>query len=276
MSASMPVALGQCGVEKSGNYLLYRILRSMLSQQESWRSFSERSGCWESLFRLNGIPFSFPEQRDLDEVDVLDGQVYLRNSHLKASFAVMDLEALRRDAAIVWTHQPPDDAHHRLLGDERRWLYLLRDGRAVVNSWLHYAVSPRMLERHPHYRIRNVRDLYADLAYFERTVERWAVHVDRYLELRSHYLEIRYEDLLRDKPAAIARLAEGLGLDAPADPDEIVEATDPDTSRQRAPRHVRKAEIDDWRNHFGERHHEVYRKHTQRTLEALGIAEYLA
>jgi hypothetical protein len=266
--------IGQCGVEKSGNYLLYRVLRTLLEQAGAFRSHAAATGCWDSLFALDGIPLSFPEQRDLDEAEIHDGQVYALNSHLKARFAVRDEARFAREAALVWTHQAPTTAHGERLGTGRRWLYLVRDGRDVVNSWIHYAVSPRMRARHPEYRIDRPEDLYALSGYFERAVERWVAHVEAFLTRADRYRLVRYEDLVRDKPGEVKRLADATGLSARVDVDAVVEATRPERTRRDAPRHVRTATTGDWRAHFGPRHEAAYRERTARVIDALGVAEY--
>ena len=221
--ASQPAArIGQCGVEKSGNYLLYRVLRTAMERAGTFHSHAARSGCWDSLFQLDAIPLSFPEQRDLDEAEVHEHQVYARNSHLKARFAVRDLERFDREAALLWTHQAPLADHDALLGAERRWLYLIRDGRDVVNSWIHYATSPRMRARHPEYTADTPEALYANTAYFEKSVDRWARHVEAYLERADRYALVRYEDLARDRAGEIARLTRFAGLEGDVDVAELM------------------------------------------------------
>jgi hypothetical protein len=252
------------------------MLREMLVGCDQWSSFAAASGCWEPLFRLTPIPLSFPEQRDLDEVEVHDGLVHLRNSHLKAGFAVFEPERLAERAALVWTHQAPSAEHHSLLGSERRWIYVLRDGRDVVNSWIHYATSPRMLARHPRYEARTPEELYLRHDYFAKLVARWVEHLEAYLALRDRYLEVRYEELLLDKRAETKRIADHLGLADSIDLDEVAEATSPERTRSRAPEHVRRAVAGDWRGHFDSRHEEIYRRLATPVIEALGRPEYLA
>lgn len=266
--------IGQCGVEKSGNYLLYRVLRTAMERAGAFHSHAARSGCWKSLFALDAVPLSFPEQVDLDEAEVHEHQVYARNSHLKARFAVRDLARFERDAALVWTHQAPRDEHSRLLGCDRRWIYLIRDGRDVVNSWIHYATSPRMLARHPEYRIDTPAALYERLDYFAKAVDRWARHVEAYRTLAHRYERVRFEDLVRDRSAETARLLRFAGLEQRVELADLLAHTEPERTRSDAPRHVRRAGVGDWRRHFGPQHEALYRDRTEALLDALGIPEY--
>ena len=268
--------LGQCGVEKSGNYLLYRLLRSALEHAGAFHSHAARSGCWNSLFALDALPLSFPEQRDLDEAEVHEHQVYLRNSHLKARFAVRDLIRFQRDATLLWTHQAPCLEHDLLLGADRRWLYLIRDGRDVVNSWIHYATSPRMLARHPDYRHDSPEGLYGELGYFRKSVDRWASHVEAYLERAERYELVRFEDLVRDRMGEIVRLARFTGLEGRVDVAQLAAHTDPERTRIDAPNHVRRAHVGDWRRFFTAEHDALYRERTQHLLAALPVPEYRA
>lgn len=266
--------VGQCGVEKSGNYLLYRLLRTAMERAGAFRSHAARSGCWDSLFALDGGPLSFPEQRDIDEAEVHEHQVYVRNSHLKARFALRDRAGFDRDASLLWTHQPPCEAHRKLLGADRRWLYLIRDGRDVVNSWIHYATSPRMLARHPDYGIDDPGVLYGELDYFIRSVDRWARHVEAYLALEDRYTLVRYEDLVRDRAGETLRLVRFSGLEQHVDMVALLSHTEPERTRADAPNHVRRGGTGDWRRWFGPEQEDLYRERTAGLIERLAIPEY--
>ncbi len=266
--------VGQCGVEKSGNYLLYRTLRTAMERAGTFQSHAARTGCWNSLFALDGVPLSFPEQRDLDEAEVHDAQVYVRNSHLKARFALRDLARFERDAALLWTHQEPREDHARLLGPGRRWIYLIRDGRDVVNSWIHYATSPRMLARHPEYRIDTPEALYGRLDYFANSVDRWARHVEAYRALASRYELVRFEELVGDRAGQIARLLQFAGVEDRVLAADVLRHTEPERTRADAPNHVRRARVGDWQHFFGAEHERIYRERTGALVASLGLADY--
>lgn len=265
--------IGQCGMPKSGNYLLYRILREILQQLGSWSSYSGKTRCWDSLFQLNDdIPLMFPEQRDIDEVYIKDGLIFLYNGHLNASFAIRNIEEFKYTSRLIWTHQVPMLEHHKLLGSERRWFYILRDGRDVINSWAHNVVSPDMRRRNPQYRISRVEDLYQRYDLFEKTVKRWASHVQAYLKLRNYYLEIRYENLVKEKVSEIKRIADYLGISIP-DVNAIMKKTSVEATRLHAPLHVRRARVGDWRVYFTSRHKQIFKKIAGSLLKELGYTE---
>jgi len=264
--------IGQCGTEKSGNYLLYRILREILTQLNEWNSYSSESHCWDSLFRINDIPLSFPELRDFDEVSIQDGSIHLHNSHLTASFTIWDLEGFRRASKLIWTHQTPRLEHYTMLGSQRRWFYILRDGRDVANSWMHYVVSQRMLRRHPQYKISKVEDIYQRYDIFRKAVERWVAHVKAYLALKSYYLEVKFEDLLKNKTAQIDRITDYLGVSNLVDKDAIIQCTSLQRTRQHAPLHLRHAAEGDWRAYFDNRHKEIFQRIAGSLLEQLAYS----
>jgi hypothetical protein len=266
--------LGQCGVAKSGNYLVYQIQRDLLEQLGVFRSFVREHGIWEPLIRLNDYPFSFPEQGELDHVNVRDdGVAYLFNAHLKAEIGILALDAFRDEARLVWTHQKPLAAHHDLLGRDRRWVYVIRDGRDVVDSWMHYVVSPRMRARNPQYRIDDVNEIYQDLGYFEKTARYWVEHVRAFQALGDRYFEMRFERLVADKAREVERLVDWLGLSGRVSTRRILERTGVEATRRRAPQHVRKARAGTWRDHFDARHVEIFRRVADGLLEALGFSD---
>jgi len=263
--------IGQCGMPKSGNYLLYRILRMILQQLNNWNSYSAETRCWDSLFRINNTSPIFPEVRDMDEVRIDNGEIYLLNSQCRASFALWDLEKFNSMSRLIWTHQTPILEHHTLLGSQRRWFYILRDGRDVVNSWLHYVTSPHIMQRHPNYKISQAKDLYRRYDVFEKCVRRWASHVQAYIALQNHYLEVRYENLIENKVEQIQRIAAYLGVSIP-DVDAIVRQTSVQETRLHAPRHVRRARKEDWRNYFDDQHKKIFQKIAEPLLEKLGYS----
>lgn len=266
--------LGQCGAAKSGNYLVYRIQRDILEQLGLFRSFVREHGIWDPLIRLNDVPFSFPEQGEVDHVNLgEDGLPYLFNAHLKARIGVLDVDALRRGGPLLWTHQKPLAAHHDVLGSERRWVYVIRDGRDVVNSWMHFVVTPRMLARNPQFRIRRVGELYEHLDYFEKLVRHWTEHVRAFQALRGSYLEIRFERLIADKTSEVRRLLDWLGAGGRVSLERILESTSVEATRRRAPQHVRAARAGTWCEHFDARHVEIFRRVSDGLLTELGYTE---
>lgn len=267
--------IGLCGVEKSGNYYLYRILRQILEQTGRYSSFSEYYKIWHALDLTSSVAKTFPEITDLDEVRFDADGVLLVNSHHKASARLFDIDDFDRRAKLIWCHQPPDQHFFSNLKSDRVWFYIVRDGKAVVNSWIHYATSARMLARHPSYRVTDPKELYADLSYFKNSVHRWTDHVASYLGLRDQFVLIEYNKLLEDSRSEIHRMITHLGVSENGiDLEAIIDATSFQSIRKHAPNHARKAKKNDYRSFFTEQHHEIYCEITADitgTLKEVGV-----
>ncbi len=261
--------IGQCGFEKSGNYLSYRILREILVQLGYWDSYSAKTQCWESLFRINKIGLSFPELKDCDEVFIQEGIVYLHNSHFETSFAIWDLKEFYQTSELIWTHQSPIHEHHTSMGENRYWFYIVRDGRDVVNSWMHYAVTPRMLQRHTHYTISKVEELYKMYDYFEKTTLAWVNHINAYLIFRDHYFEVMFEDLINNKAETVNLIVSHLGIDG-INVNRIVEDTSVERTKSHAPQHFRRGIKGDWRTYFDDKHMDIFYRIAGGVMKKLG------
>jgi hypothetical protein len=270
----MSIYVGQCGVEKSGNYLLFRIIKSLLPDIDSYQSYSNITGCWDSLMKMNDTDLSFPELESMDEFRIDDDQtLYHLNSHFKASFSIWDMKSYESKTALLWTHQPPNKSHFTVLKEPRYWFYIIRDGRDVVNSWLHYAVSPRMLKRHPQYKINNVEELYSNMQYFKDCANRWCDHVTQYLRFKDKYTLILFENLIDNKFDTIARIADKLGVKNVQLFNNAYERTQIEETKKEAPLHVRKGKKSDWTNHFTFKHKDIFKKIAGNTLIEFGYEE---
>lgn len=272
----MRIYVGQNGVEKSGNYLLYRILKSLIESDNEWYSYTQETGCWEPLYNWDQTDKSFPEMRSMDEFLIsADGTLYHLNSQFKASFAIWEREQYDSMTSILWTHQSPRATHFEMLSMNRTWFYILRDGRSVVNSWMHYAVTHRMLKRHPQYSVSDVNELYSQIEYFKKNVLRWCSHVNAYLDFQDQYSLVIFEDLVANKAETIKYISNAMGLGIGAHIAEAVQQSDINKTIQDAPGHVRLGSNDDWNNYFTNQHIEIYQKLAGKTLARLGQKLYL-
>ncbi len=87
----------------------------------------------------------------------------------------------------------------------RRVVYLLRDGRDAMVSYLHFT--------------RALSDKNVDFADFIRSTPTWYEHVETWLTnpYQAQIITIRYEDLLADPAQELARVCEFAGIESEAD-----------------------------------------------------------
>jgi len=251
------VRLLQCGHDKSGTYLLFRILSQILSQNNLYRSFVASSG----IGRIIDSHFSenkrFPEVNQLDYIRKQDGQWGLNFPSPTCRHIPVDLDLVLETGTLIYTHEPTT-----LLEPIRQRfthrIYLLRDGRDVVNSLIHFLTNDISLKLCPEYTIRNPAALYRDLSYFRRLVCRWEEHVRSFTVSSSDYMLVKFEEILEDRTTVITALCKHLGLDA--DLSEIAEHTSLASMKNTAPKHVRKGRIGDWNHYFSARHKKIFKE----------------
>ena len=257
----------QCGFSKSGNYLTYKLLSSLLRQSDLYRRHMASSGLGSVVAQLCADTMAMPEQCEIDNIDVRDGQWLLHMPHPVCRRVPVEPELLLRSSSLLWTHETPDvmsafekDFTHRI--------YILRDGRDALNSYLHYMVSPAILRLYVGHRFETLADVMADLEFFETRVERWVEHTKSYLRHADSYFLLRFEDLVENRRGTIERLAEYLGLFV--DVEAAEQAISFESMRKAAPSHVRRGRRSDWREHFSVDHRAIFGRLAGEQLAALG------
>lgn len=217
----------QAGVDKSGNYWLWRILRLLMDEagipRKSWilnDPIYQVSKTWE---------LSFPEATELDvinwdtapalayEVGSYDTQPLRERSYYYCVIPmyrrrIQDLDEYVQANTHLWTHAPwHDHLPKDLLGGIDKVVYIIRDPRDVMVSGAHFIDNeycrrefgiPRVPLVHRYRRLL-------------RNCPEWAVHVAGWVahapEIGLHI--VSYEGLVTDLPFQLRRLAAYLELD---------------------------------------------------------------
>ena len=271
-AAPGPLRVLQCGYSKSGNYLLHRVLSGLLAAQDGFRSFVEASGVGAAIDALCTATRRMPDARRVDNLKLLDGAWHVQFPDLRCRFLPVDWSLVLAHSTLVWSHDRPDDLVP-FEDDFSHRVYVLRDGRDVVNSMLHYLVTPAILALYPDHRFETLEQIYADLDFFAGKVTAWREHVRALGRHAGRYHVVCFEELAEDRTGTIARLARHLGL--AADPEALAAATDFAAMRRAAPRHLREGRRGDWQRFFGDRHREVFKDLAGAELVALGYADSL-
>lgn len=262
----------QCGYSKSGNYLLHRVLSSILERHGCFRSFVEASGVGAAIDALCPDTRRMPDARRVDNFKLVDGRWHVQFPDLRCRFLPLDFELALGHSTLVWSHDRPD---HLAPWEDRfsHRIYVLRDGRDVVNSMLHYLVTPAILALYPDHRFETLDQIYADLEFFAGKVEAWRDHARALGDRAGRWHVVRYEALVERREQEIAALAAHLGL--PLDAAPLAASTDFARMRTAAPRHLREGRRGDWQRHFGSRHREVFKRIAGAELIAFGYADSL-
>lgn len=253
----------QAGIDKSGNYWLWRILRLLMDEgRVERRSWIKNDPIYQVSSTWN---LSFPEATELDvitwdtvpaiayEGDSWDTQPLRDRSYYYCVIPmyrrrIQDIDEYVGANTHLWTHAPwHDNLPDELLGGIDKIVYIVRDPRDVLVSGAHYIDSPYCrrefgIPRVPlEHRFRRLL----------KTCPEWAVHVAGWVANASRIdLHIvSYEGLVTDLAFQLRRLADYLELDLSDDQIEKVRQQVVFKSMQSAApgAHVRKGVIGNWK-----------------------------
>lgn len=217
----------QVGIDKSGNYWLWRILRLLMDEagvpRQSWIQS-------DPIYQISKTwTLSFPEATELDVITwdtapaaAYEGESYdTRPLRERAYYycvipmyrrRILDLDAYVRANSHLWTHAPwHDNLPRELLGGIDKIVYIVRDPRDVIVSSAHY-VDTEYCRREFGIPAIPLEHRFRRLL---KTCPEWAVHVAGWVghaETTNLHV-VSYEGLVADLKFQLRRLAAYLELD---------------------------------------------------------------
>ncbi len=258
----------QCGCVKSGNYLLYRIIKSILVANNCLRSFQSSSGLREIIDNIFSDIKHFPEESQIDVLHFKDDLCFLQFPDSRCKYLPIDPKLVIEYSSFLWTHDIPTIIGKNCFRNITHKFYIVRDGRDTVNSAIHFFSSPIVLKQNPVYSISNPMKLYQNFDFFSRQVENWRDHIRAFFKVKDSYFLICFEDLVSKKKEMVEKIAHYLDLNAPIE--KIVQETSFRTMKKHASNHVRKGKQGDWRQYFTPRHLQIFNEIAGEELEKLG------
>jgi aryl sulfotransferase len=257
----------QSGMEKSGNYWLYKIIQSTLRRSSlptttfiQTQPIYPLAKTWE---------LSYQEQADTDVLDIEDTGCFYRISSI-FRMPVLDLDAYLQPATHVWTHSDFCQRCYNVFPKFDKVVYIIRDPRDVALSMARFQFTPYMRKYYPSR--FTTQDAFLQ-ASFHRYMKRWTQHVGAYLRHAGKlnvYL-LFYERLLHDFDREMTGLLAYLDLTATRDLLNGIKAdTDFETMRQKNPSHVSRGEANQWVSQLTEPQKALALHHAGKMLSLLG------
>jgi aryl sulfotransferase len=259
----------QAGIDKSGNYWLYRIIRLLMDAasipRKSWI-------LQDPIFQIaKDWELSFPGANELDVItwDATPARAYTNESYAAQPLRdrsyyycvipmyrrrIQDLDAYVEANTHLWTHAPwHDDLPAQLLNKIDKTVYIVRDPRDVLVSGAHFVDSAYCRREFGLPRIPLPER-------FERLMvscPEWAVHVAGWIAnaKQAGVHVVSYEGLATDLRFQLRRLAEYFEIDVSDAQLQRVEdqvAFDSMKSNTQT-EHVRKGVMGNWKNELPER-----------------------
>lgn len=233
----------QSGMEKSGNYWLYKILQSALSRSGLPTTTFIQTQPIHALAKTWQL--SYREQADTDVLDIDENGCFYRISSI-FRMPIVDLDTYLSQAAHVWTHSEFSQRCYEVFPKFDKVVYIVRDPRDVALSMARFQFTPYMQTYYPT-RFQSSDEFLE--ATFRRYMQRWTRHVGEYLR-HARALKVYvlfYERLLYDFDRELAGLLAYLDLNATDDLIDSIKAdTDFATMHSANPLHVRQGQSNQW------------------------------
>ncbi|MBN2374042.1 sulfotransferase domain-containing protein [bacterium] len=257
----------QCGHDKSGTYLLYKIVSGILKSNNCFSSFLGSSGIGYLIDKLYSQYKRYPEINRVDHIRIENDIWGLNFPNPNCRHIPVDMDLVLNNSSLIYTHEKPmtlSALHNRF----SHRIYMLRDGRDVVNSMIHFLTDEVSLRLCPTYTINSPKALYSKLDYFQNLVQRWNEHIESYNLQKDFYLTVRFEELISNRKRVIDELSHYIGLFV--DVYNLSEETSFNTMQKSAPQHLRKGKSGDWRSFFTDKHKEIFKQTAGESLIQLG------
>lgn len=239
----------QIGAAKSGNFWLYNILEQIFDRAGMPRKSFVRSRPIYSVAK--DWPLSYPEQVDIDMLDIQNNQCYWRISTI-FRMPVTDIETYVSKTDHVWTHSRICEKSFEVypLFDKR--VYTIRDPRDRAVSEAKFAFSDYMQRFSPCEESGFGEYLDNNL---EAMMNRWRWHVYDHLkyaeDLNIHI--VFYERLLHDFHNELERLLEYLQVNlSDKEQQAIARKVSFSTMKENSPAHLRKGKAGGWKTHLSD------------------------
>lgn len=237
----------QIGVPKSGNFWLYQILQQILKRAGQHQpSFIEQHPIHElaKTWDLN-----FPEQANIDVIDITDLQVSYRISSIFKK-PIEDFSKYSSKTPHVWTHSPICKKTGEILSYFDKKVCIIRDPRDVVLSAARYYCSDYMLKYFP--QPETDPELFLKKN-FEDLMHKWVWHVWDYLRIQEkqglHFCY--FEGFLNDFQNELSLMLDYLNIDlSEAERRALEQAVSFKTLKNKNPKHVRKGTSRQWENNL--------------------------
>jgi hypothetical protein len=180
----------------------------------------------------------------------------------------VDVELLLSGTSLVWSNDKVETLYPFFLNFGIRF-YIIRDGRDVINSWIHFTTQEHFRKFYPAYKIDDPVKVYNlnEGKVFAKYVAQWKEHIESYLAYREHFVEIRYEKL-KNFGDDFIKILKIFGLENCKE--EFIKECSFENVKKRSPLHLRKGKVGDWKNFFTEKHKEIFKEIAGETLIELG------
>lgn len=238
-----------CDFEKSGSLLMYKIIKSIQVQNNCFKTYSSQVGLKEVI---EAICSPYLQNLIIPERDLLlkiDDNLNLAFPHPDLASLPVEINLLDSISSLVHTHISLDYISEKTnFFHSRSIIYIYRDIRDVINSWLHYAIQPIVVRRNPKYQHLTIQSLLSEREIINQKLINWKAHVEHAFSFGNLIHMVNFKKLVSDKKETIELILKFLNYKANID--IILEDTSFDKMKRESPQHVRSGTSGEWSKLF--------------------------
>lgn len=235
----------QAGYPKSGNYLLYNILKRIFDEADLEFQPIIHSYSVNSL--ASKIPLSNVMQKDIDWIEFRNGQNTLGLSSILKIPLTDDLSQYMCANHIIWTHSEFTQTLQDNLKHFDKVIYIYRDPRSSLVSKANAAMKAY---GQYHYPVEGTTKNDIITKSYWNVILYWLQHVTTWAGDGDNILYIKYEDFLAQPEISLNKIVTYLGFDfSEAQISKICDHVSISAMRKReaSDTHVRAGKFDEWK-----------------------------
>ncbi len=267
-----------CGYPRSGNYLLHTILRYVLYDNKI-TYFSQKVGLsyiWKITYKQYNLNELFPGYLNIDMIRVYNSQLFLCKMH-KIKFLEnikVDKNLFFKTASLVWSNDNLKNLAC-ILENFDHIIYIVRDGRDAINSFIHFYSMPHIQKFFEKHRKYSVEDVYSNIKLFKKFVRLWTNHVSSYFEIKKLYpfqkkiILLRFEDLIKDKNIILDIFPQNI-LNKKISKTNLTALFSFYKMKKSANHHLNFGHAGTWKNYFKKEHMKIFEELAGNYMEKLG------
>ena len=229
-----------------------------MKEEGIYKTYMLESGIG-TIIRDNFMNYAtFPSWYEVDNIKISNNKLYFLFMSQKKNNNLIEVNSnvLVDHSNLMWTHDNPSVINNSILGDITHPLYIIRDGRSVVNSIINYVTSPTAMMANPQYEITDKNDIFNNDELFGRYVKTWSEHVDGYLDNKNKYLLVQAEHLKSSVSEVAEEVCEYIGIDV--DLTNIKDYVDYSLLLKQAPNHIL-TKKNKWQENFSKQNVEIFK-----------------
>ncbi len=236
----------QCGIAKSGNFWLYKILSHILEKANVEEKSFIKSQPIHKIAQSWSL--SFPEQVNINYLDITENALFYRMSNIFV-YPIDDIDDYIDRCNVVWTHSQFCSKSKEVFPKFNKRIYIIRDPRDVAISWSNFVFTPYKKRHYPFQTVNDTNPQQYLNNHLTQIISDWVNHVGKYLKYQDELgiYFVFYERLLHNFDEELQKILNYLELELkPRDIDDIKNKVDFNTMKPENENHLRKGKTGQW------------------------------